>query len=62
MAAFLSDYFVPAFFLLKAIATRDKQGLPDKLHAQINLLQKRNIWLSALIVTCSARLRVMHVV
>ena len=61
MAAFLSDYFVPVFFLLKAIATQDKQGL-DKLHTQINLLQKRNIWLSALIVTCSARLRAMHVV
>lgn len=62
MVAFLSDYFIPAFFFLKAIATQDKEGLPDKPHSQINLLEKRNIWVSALIVTCSARLIAVHVV
>lgn len=62
MVAFLSDNFTPAFFLLNAIATQDKEGLLDKLRSQINLLEKRNIWLSALIVTCSARLIVVHVV
>ena len=54
--------FLSVFFLLKAIAAQDKEGPPDKLHSQINLLEKRNIWLSALIVTCSARLIVVHVV
>lgn len=60
--AVLSDYFKPAFFLLKAISAQDKQSLPDKPHSQINLLENRTIWLSALIVTCSARLIVVRVV
>lgn len=43
MVAFLSDYVTAEFFLLKAITTQDKEGLPDKPGSQINLLEKGNI-------------------